>query len=55
MNKHALKKKTDTAADSIKSVMLTMYNALNSGQKKKILKNEAVAELFQKYGVNTEE
>ena len=55
MNKHVLKKKTDTAADSINSVLRIMYDALNSGQKKKILKNEAVAELFQKYGVNTEE
>ena len=29
----------------------TMYNALNQGQRKKILKNEKVKTLFERYGV----
>ena len=29
----------------------TVYDALNSGQQKKILKNEGVKELFDRYGV----
>lgn len=29
----------------------TMYNALNQGQQKKILKNEKVKALFERYGV----
>lgn len=29
----------------------TMYNALNQGQRKKILKNEKVKALFERYGV----
>ena len=35
----------------IKSALLTMYNALNPGQQKKILKNEKVKALFDRYGV----
>ena len=29
----------------------TVYDALNSGQQKKILKDEGVKELFDRYGV----
>ena len=35
----------------IKNALLTMYNALNQGQRKKILKNEKVKTLFERYGV----
>lgn len=35
----------------IKSALLTMYNALNPGQQKKILKNEEVKALFDRYNV----
>ena len=35
----------------IKSAILTMYNALNQGQQKKILKDEKVKALFDRYGV----
>ena len=35
----------------IKSALQTMYNALNQGQKKKIVKNEKVKALFDRYGV----
>lgn len=35
----------------IKSALLTMYNALNPGQQKKILKDEKVKALFDRYNV----
>ena len=35
----------------IKTALQTMYNALNQGQRKKILKNEKVKTLFERYGV----
>ena len=35
----------------IKTALQTMYNALNQGQKKKILKDEKVKALFERYGV----
>ena len=35
----------------IKTALLTVYNALNKGQQKKILKDEKVKKLFQRYGV----
>ena len=35
----------------IKSAILTMYNALNQGQKKKIVKNEKVKALFDRYNI----
>lgn len=31
-----------------------MYDALNQGQQKKIVKNEAVKALFERYGVEYE-
>ncbi len=37
------------------SALRTVYDALNQGQKKKILKNEAVAALFERYGVGQDE
>ena len=35
----------------IKTALQTMYDALNHGQQKKILKNEKVKELFDRYSV----
>lgn len=35
----------------IKTALQTMYDALNQGQRKKILKNEKVKILFERYGV----
>ena len=35
----------------IKIALQIMYNALNQGQRKKILKNEKVKTLFERYGV----
>ena len=38
--------KTDT-----RTALQTMYDALNHGQQQKIVKNEAVKEIFDRYGV----
>ncbi len=35
----------------IKTALQTMYDALNQGQRKKILKNEKVKALFERYSV----
>ena len=35
----------------IKTALQTMYSALNHGQQKKILKDEKVKALFDRYGV----
>jgi hypothetical protein len=34
-----------------KNALQTMYDALNQGQQKKIIKNEEVKALFDRYGV----
>ncbi|MGN0982796.1 MAG: hypothetical protein ACI4O0_07895 [Candidatus Limivicinus sp.] len=38
----------------IRSALLTVYNELNQGQQQKLLKNEQVKALFDRYGVLTE-
>lgn len=38
--------------DETKEALQTLYDALNQGQQKKVVKNEAVKALFDKYGVN---
>lgn len=52
MNKAILKIKTDKIINETTNALQTMYDALNSGQQKKILKDEKVAELFERYKVN---
>ena len=42
MKKHELKKKTDTVVAEIKAALQTVYDALNQGQRKKIIKDEQV-------------
>lgn len=37
--------------DDIRAALQTMYDALNQGQQKKIVKDEAVKALFDRYGV----
>lgn len=38
----------------IQAALLTVYQALNQGQQKKLLKDEKVKLLFERYGVGTE-
>ena len=51
MTKVELTAKTDAAIKEIRSALQTMYDALNQGQQKQIVKDEAVATLFERYGV----
>lgn len=38
----------------IRAALLTIYNELNQGQRKKLLKNEVVKAMFDRYGVEYE-
>lgn len=51
MTKKELKVKTDTAINETRNALQTVYDALNRGQQQKILKDEEVKELFDRYGV----
>lgn len=51
MTKTELIRKTDEAISDTRSALRTVYDALNQGQQKKILKNENVAKLFERYKV----
>lgn len=51
MNKYELEEKTNNVIEETKNALQTMYNALNRGQQKQIVKNEKVKALFDRYGV----
>lgn len=51
MTKKALQEKTRSALSQTGAALQTVYDALNSGQQKKLLKDEAVLELLTRYGV----
>lgn len=51
MKKDVLIKKTDAVINETKDALQLVYDGLNNGQKKKILKNEDVKALFDRYGV----
>lgn len=55
MKKADLTAAVETAKTETKNALQTVYDALNQGQKKKIVKNEDVRKLFDLYGVNYEE
>lgn len=54
MKKAKLKEKTAAVKSETRDALQTMYDAMNPGQRKQIVKNEAVAALFERYGVVTE-
>lgn len=53
MDKNALNKAVEACKEETKNALQTVYDALNSGQQNKILKNEAVKALFDRFGVET--
>ena len=55
MNKERLTKAVSEAKAQTKNALQTVYDALNQGQQKKIVKDEAVKALFDLYGVQYEE
>ena len=52
MKKIVLKEKTEAVVNETKTALQTMYDALNQGQQKQIVKNAEVKALFDRYGVN---
>lgn len=46
--------KAESVKNETQQALQTVYDALNSGQQKKILKNEEVKALFDRYDVVTE-
>lgn len=55
MTKAELTAAVEKAKTETKTAMQTMYDALNSGQQKKIAKNEAVKKLLDRHGVEYSE
>lgn len=51
MLKSELVNNTNAVIDGTRAALQTMYDALNQGQQKKIVKNEDVKALFDRYGV----
>jgi hypothetical protein len=55
MKKTELTAAVNAAKDETRNALQTMYDALNQGQQKKIVKNENVKKYFDLYGVSYEE
>lgn len=51
MKKSELTAAVEAAKAETRSALQTVYDSLNQGQQKKLLKEEAVKELFDLYGV----
>ena len=51
MTKKELDLAVKAAMDGTRDALQTVYDALNQGQRKKILKDETVAALMARYGV----
>ena len=51
MTREELMIAVETAKTNTKNALQTVYNALNNGQQKQIVKNKAVKALFDLYGV----
>ena len=52
MKKAKLVAAVEACKTETKTALQTVYDALNQGQQKKIVKNEAVKALFDRYGVD---
>lgn len=55
MRKQDLANAVDAAKTETRNALQTVYDSLNNGQQKKILKDEKVKALFDRYGVTYEE
>lgn len=53
MTKNELTAAVDAAKNETRDALQTVYDSLNQGQQKKILKNEQVKALFDLYEVST--
>ena len=53
MYKLELEQKTAAVMEETRTALQTVYDALNPGQQKQIVKDKSVAALFERYGVVT--
>lgn len=51
ISKERLRENVNKVKSETKDALQTMYDALNQGQRKKIVKNAEVKALFDRYGV----
>lgn len=51
MTRQELMQAVSSAKEETRNALQTVYDALNQGQRKKIVKDEAVKALFDRYGV----
>ena len=53
MKKNILKTKTAEVKNETTAALQMVWDATNRGQRNKLLKDEGIAALFERYGVNT--
>ena len=51
MDKNTLNEAVEACKNETKAALQTVYDELNNGQQKKLLKNEEIKALFERYGV----
>lgn len=54
MKKKELEQRTDAAIAETRNALQTVYDSLNQGQRKQIIKVESVKTLFDRYGIDYE-
>ena len=52
MDKNTLNEAVNACKAETKEALQTVYDELNNGQQKKLIKNDTVKALFDRYGVN---
>ena len=55
MNKNELNKATTKFKSETKEALQLLYDNVNKGQRKQLIKKEEIKKLFDKYGVHYEE
>ena len=50
-----LRKKVIEYNTEVKAALQAVYNDLNQGQRKKLLRNPVIRSMFERYGVETDE
>jgi hypothetical protein len=53
MDKNTLNEALEAYKKKVQEAFQTVYDGHNEGQKKKLLKNETIKEIFDTYGVKT--
>lgn len=53
MKRNELKAKTSAVKNETTAALQMIWDATNKGQRSKLLRNESISKLFERYGVNT--